>query len=177
MSNYNPFSDHLTDDGLVADGTNDNMNVDGSSTPVPFYRGPPVGETWAIHRMIVLIEDNANFTADGYGGVATLTNGIDFSIFTGGVAGTETEDLLDGDPVNSVADWASNCYDMAEHTFGSGNNFIVIRWTFTKMGRPLILQGDVNDIICLVINDDLTGLVKHQAHIQGHQIGGKDRHT
>jgi hypothetical protein len=58
---------------------------------------------------------------------------------------------------------------MSEHTFGSGNNFAVVRWTFERAGQPLRLYGDNSDVLVMTVNDDLTGLVKHDFHIQGIQ--------
>jgi hypothetical protein len=164
-----PIYDFLTDDGLTADGTNENANVNGAVTAVPFYRGPPTGEIWAIHRMIVEIEDNATFTADNYGGVSTLTNGVELEVREG-TTGALILDVLDSEDITSIADWAAHCYDMTEHTFGSGNNFAVARFTFANAGRPIVLDGDRGEVLIARVNDDLSGLVNHKFMIQGHQI-------
>jgi hypothetical protein len=169
VASQEPVYRHLTDDNLPGDGSNFSMNVDGSSVAKRFYI-QPASEILALYRIIIVIEDNAVITADGYGGESTLTNGIDLAIKSGGPTGTVELDLLDGDPIKSVIDLGEHSYDVSEHTFGAGNNFVLARWTFSKAGRPLILQARNNEALVLTINDDLTGLVKHQAHVQGHKF-------
>jgi hypothetical protein len=169
MATREPVYRHLTDDNLPGDGSNYSMNVNGSVTPQRFYIQPAPGTGFlAIFRLIVTIEDNANITADGYGGLNTLTNGIDIAVKSGGPTGTVELDLLDGDPVKNIIAWGEHSFDVSEHTFGSGNNFVLARWTFSKAGRPLVLDANHNEALVATINDDMTGLVKHQFHVQGH---------
>jgi hypothetical protein len=159
---------HLTDDGLVGDGSNQVANRNGAVTAVPFYAGPAAGKVWDIYRMLVTIEDNAVFTAANYGGVSTLTNGVTLQICRNGAEGLpEVLDLMDGGAATGLVSWADFCYDMTTHTFGSGNNFAVARWTFAKAGEPLRLVGANGDVLQALIQDDLTGLVGHQFFIQG----------
>ena len=165
----NTFYRHLTDDGLAGDGTNQNANVNGASTAVPFYAGPTEG-IWKINRMIVSIEDDANITASGYGGLATLTNGVSLKVHTGGVTGEVLVDLMDGETATSIVDWGDYCYDVTPHTFGSGTNFVLVRWTFGKAGGPLRLQAHTNDVLVATVQDDLSTLVKHHFFIQGKQV-------
>jgi hypothetical protein len=79
-------------------------------------------------------------------------------------------DLMDGSNVKSVVGWAEHCYDITEHSFGSGNNFVVVRWTFEHAGRPLILDSFNDEKLVVTINDDLSSLVHHEFQIQGHVI-------
>lgn len=172
MTVREPIYVHLTDDGLAGDGSNHDAAVDGSSTAVPLWRGP-TEKLWAIHRLIVTIEDNAVLAADNYGGLAALTNGISVKIMSGHhTTGILVLDLLDGDPIKSHVGWAEHCYDMQEHVFGSGNNFVVVRWTFAFAGRPLILDSFDNEKLVITISDNLSTLVAHQFQIQGHVIDG-----
>jgi hypothetical protein len=164
-----PVYRHLTDDNLPGDGSNYSMNVNGVITPKKFYIQPASGFL-AIFRLIITIEDNAVITADGYGGISTLANGVTLQICGGGPNGPVILDLLDGDPIQSVIDLGEHSYDIAEHTFGAGNNFVLARWTFAKAGRPLVLDANVGDALVATVNDDLTALVKHQFHVQGHNF-------
>jgi hypothetical protein len=158
---------HLTDDGLAGDGTNWDMNVDGSITPVPFYAGPTT-QMWAIARMIVLIEDNGTVTAANYGAIAGgLTNGLTVQVREGGPTGAVLHDLLDGDNIDSNMAWAEHSYDAEPATFGSGNNFFKVRWTFSRAGMPLILDSFRTEKLVVTVRDDLTPLVSHQIGIQG----------
>lgn len=166
-----PFFRHLTDDGLPGDGTNNEANVNGVITPVPFYAGPTVGKRWTVSRLIIMVEDNAIFTPETYGGVGTLANGVEIALWQDGVAGTRKHDLLDGDPVNGIAHYSELCYDVSYQDFGSGNNFATARWTFTASGGALLLDNKDGEIFVVTINDDLTALVKHNFMIQGLEWG------
>lgn len=169
---------HLTDDGLLGDGTNFSANVNGSVTAVPFYAGPSGEENWAIHRLLVTIEDNATIAADNYGGISSLTNGMTVKMMRGHpTTGAVLHDLLDGDPIKDHIGWAEHCYDVTEHTYGAGNNFVVVRWTFARAGRPVILTGHKNDKLVITVNDDLSTLVRHQFHIQAHSYVDDDHVT
>lgn len=165
--NKTPFYRHLTDDGLVGDGSNFSANVNGSVTPVNFYAGPASGKVWRIERMIISIEDNAVFNAENYGGISTLSNGILVRKLRSGPTDTVILDLLDGRPVTSMVKWASFCYDGQYSDFGSGNNFYEVRWTFSRSGTPLKLSGHNQEKLVVTVRDDLSTLVSHTFHIQG----------
>jgi len=168
-----PINRFLTDDGLEGDGTNQSANRNGSVTAVPFYAGPRTG-VWEINRMLILIEDNAVIAADDYGGVSVLTNGVSIDVKEGGSGGTVLQDMTDGFTIKSNVHWAGLCYDMTEHTFGSGNNFIVVRWSFSRSGQPIILNSNRNENLVVTVNDDLTGLVEHNFLIQGRAAATKN---
>lgn len=170
-----PVFRHLTTDGLIADGSNDNAAIDGSSVAVPFFTGP-LKDKWSIHRMIVIIEDNAVITADNYGGLSALTNGITVKVTESGATGPVIVDLLDGSPIKNHVGWAAHTFDMQDQTFGSGNNFVAVRWTFSHGGRPLILDSFRNEKLVVTINDNLSTLVSHQFQIQGHEMMQESDH-
>lgn len=171
-----PVFRYLTDDGLMADGTNENAAIDGSITPVQFFAGP-LKDKWSIHRMILIIEDNAVITADNYGGLAELTSGITVKVVEGNaVTGQVIVDLLDGSPIKNHVGWAAHTFDMKDQTFGSGNNFVAVRWTFSHGGRPLVLDSFRNEKLVVTINDNLSTLVSHQFQIQGHEMKQEGDH-
>lgn len=167
--------------GTQIEGTGDSggtWTVTVSATQT-FRAGPPAGEVWEIMRMMIRLEDGAaQFNADNYGAESALTNGVQIQI--GQADGTvlhyltgEAEDGTAQHSIKSNMDWFGAHYDMAEATFGSGNDAIVGRWSFfkgEKDGRGLILDGDRGDEFQVVINDDLSGLVEHEFHIEGTKI-------
>ena len=68
------FRQHLTDDGLPTDGTNQDMRVNGSSTNVDFYVGSHNDRDRYICFLSFIIAD-ASATLDGFGNLSALTNG------------------------------------------------------------------------------------------------------
>lgn len=170
MTSQEPIYVHLTDDGLVGDGTNHIAAVNGVSTPVPFWAGPTEG-MWAVHRLIVMLADVGNFSSEDYGAISTLANGLHVRVVSGHqTTGSVVIDLTDGDPINNVLGWAEHCYDVEYHAFGQGQNYVTVRWTFSAAGRPLILDSYDSEKLVITVRDDLTGLTDHQFQIQGHRI-------
>lgn len=165
------FSRFLDTDG-DGGGTKD-MAADYSDDPgagiEEFLIQPPAGTIFAVHRLIISAQDADNFKAGGYGGAAgnALANGMELKVLTG--VDTVAIDLTDGDPVKTNAAWGKFCYDVDLKAFGSGSTeeLLVARWTFTRSGRPIILNGDNSDRLVMTVNDDLSALTNHQALVQG----------
>ena len=156
----------LTDDGLVADGTNLEMNV-GSADK--FYAGPADGTYWVLHRALIYMEDAQTMTASTYGGVTELTNGTKFYTTTGGPDGTTVTDFTGGENVHNNGEWGALCYDVQFTAPGNGNDILLCRYTFSKAGKPIILDGNNSDKIVVHIQDSLTGLLSHRVMIQGYE--------
>lgn len=150
----------------TGDGTGTkNANVDGSSTAVLFKYTPETKDRTNIHRMIVHIEDTAPFSADEYGNLgAALTNGILVQIRKQ-ADDAVVLDLCDSVPVKTNSQWSRMCYDSSTDSYGSGNDNVKVRWTFTKSGNPLYIQDD--EYFCVIVQDNLTGLVEHYFMVQG----------
>jgi hypothetical protein len=81
---------------------------------------------------------------------------------------TTIDDLTEGFPIKSNGDWAGLCYDAdvkSWRTGGAGDEFLVVRYTFTRMGGPITLASD--DQLAIDFSDDFTGLIKHTFMFQG----------
>ena len=148
----------------AGNGTGTKDAIGDYSSGQKFWIGPPAGKCYVLHRCIVQIRDTANPSADGYGNLAALTNGIEPSVT---INGTKT-DLSDGLTVKTNATWGRVCFDVKLDAFGSGNDFISVRWTFSKSGQPFILYGDDSDRFDMLLQDNLTGLVGHTFQVQGY---------
>jgi len=167
MSNPRNVFRYLTDDGLVADGTNQVIVSDGSSTAVPYYAGPASGFYWHIERMIIYIEDVGAPKITEYGSAAALTNGMRLYVTRGGAAGAETLDVMGGGVAKANSDWASFCYDVTLSAPGSGNGIALFRWTFGHSGDSIVLDGARGDKLVLLNRDQLNVLIDHRCHIHG----------
>lgn len=120
-----------------------------------------------ISRLLVSAEDTTGMTAQEYGNLgAALTNGV--SILAE-LDGTEY-DLCDGVPIKTNAGWGTTCYDtqITGAAWGSGNDVLLVRWTFSKSGTPILLES--GDKVIARVNDDLQGLLSHYFMIQGYEI-------
>lgn len=117
----------------------------------------------AIKRMIVLVEDAGTFDSGSYGNAITLTNGL----ILRHVNDEGTVLTLTPDPIKTNPHWAKYCYDTAISAYGSGNEHLAVRWTFTRGSGAIILNGEKNGRIELVANDDFSGLVAHTFMMEG----------
>jgi hypothetical protein len=127
---------------------------------VDFTYTVPAGKRLWISRMIVAVGDVGSFDADLYGNGVALTNGIRISITKSAV-----QTFLDaGFAVFSNFDWAELCFDADVKDWGTGPNFLVVRWTFSRYTTILLEAGDTFDVN---LNDDFTGLTAHRFLIEG----------
>ena len=160
-----PFFHYLD---TVGDGTGTkNFNGD--------YRDPegsgPETALWVadkrceIARMLISIEDTAGAQVQGYGDAGALANGIQVKLYDEN--DNEVIDLTDGLPIQTNGDWGSLCYDVQRADWGSGNDMVLVRWTFEKSGKPLQLQPGWYIQVELGA-DKLDVLIGHYFMIQGH---------
>lgn len=149
-------------------GGTKNMSVNGSITPQEFKYIPVVGGHVEIHRMLVHVRDTGAFTADGFGALSVLSNGVTFCIKNSSDDSVAI-DLLDGIPIKSNASWNRVCYDTRLDTHGSGDNYLAICWTFANSGTPFRIDNG-EEYISMTVNDDLSGLVEFYAQLQGVRV-------
>ena len=151
-------------------------NGDGSGSPDGNVAGgrtlfiqPPAGTVYLIHRMLIKVQDGGVWTADGFGSGNALATGIRVYLAQNGV---EKLDLLDGQPVKTNGGWGGVCYDVELKTWGNGDSFLVVRWTFSKAGIPVMLDSRTQDQLVVALADDLSGLEELHFFVQGHQPAG-----
>jgi len=148
----------------VGDGSGTkNANGDYSGAEEIFFIAPPAGSTYDIARLIISAYDTTGMQAQEYGNLATaLDPGIVVRVSNGdGVI----NDLTDGVPIKTNAEWGALCYDVDVKSWGSGNELLVVRWTFAKSGIDVHLGS--SEKLEVVLNDDFEGLLSHRFMVQG----------
>jgi hypothetical protein len=138
---------------------------DYSSGTTQFYIEPAAGQNFEIGLLIIEVEDGQGMAATDYGNIAALTNGIKLQKRTG--ASTIDYELTAGESVKTNADWAGFAYDADVKSWSSGDEVLVVRWTFTATGGHVELDGDLNERLVMLLADDMTGLVHHRFLAQG----------
>ena len=151
----------------AGDGSgNSNANGNYSAAEEIFFIQPAPGEIFRIERMIVNVRDSAGFRADKYGDISGgLSTGIEVRVQNDG--GTILS-LTNGINIKTNGDWAGVCYDANLYKEGAGDDYLAVRWTFSRAGYPLRLVGDNNERLEIVLNDDLSDLVHHYFQVQGY---------
>jgi hypothetical protein len=143
-----------------------NANGNYSAAEEIFYIQPGAAQVFRIARMLVTIEDTNGMSATDYGNITSgLSTGVEIRVQDD--SGTLV-DLTDGLPVTNNAGWGSFCYDVDLKTWSTGNELLLVRWTFTKSGQYIRLRGANNERLEVVLNDQLTGLVGHYFLVQGY---------
>lgn len=147
------------------DGTGTTNAITNYTTETEFFIAPGTAYTYGLYRMLVTIEDASGGSADEYGNIGSaLTNGIKLSVIDS--SDNELLDLTAGAPIKTNAEWGSNCYDVDQKTWGTGNELFVVRWTFTRDAEdPLIIKP--GNRFAAVLNDDFSGLVAHKFLVRG----------
>ena len=138
---------------------------DYSSAQEIFYIQPPAATVYRLARMIVYIQDTGAFDADGYGNGSALTNGI--VVHKRDDSGV-IDNLTAGIPIKSNSQWGRLCFDTSLSTYGTGDESLAVRWTFTKAGQYLRLDGDSNERLEIVLDDSFLHLVDHTFLVQGY---------
>jgi len=123
-------------------------------------------EDYVISRLIVSVEDTSSMQAQEYGNLAAaLGTGIEVKHFASDGT-TVLNDLTDGVPIKTNAQWGALCYDADVKTWGAGNEMLLVRWTFAKAGQAGI-HLDEGQSLRVLLNDDLRGLLSHRFMFQG----------
>lgn len=131
-----------------------------------FIWTPLPGRTAHIHRMIIAVEDAGAFDAAKYGNALVLVNGIRLTV-RNTADDSQVHDYTAG-LVFTNSDWAARAFDADVKTWGTGNEILVVRWTFTRAGSPIALDDSM--YLSMDLNDDFTGLVNHRFKVQGEYV-------
>lgn len=147
-----PF-DLMWHSAFLKEGSNVDMNVDGSTTPVSYIYTPPLtGQIHYITRLLFEIDDNGNTSNDGFGSLSALTNGIDIKIKIDGSTHTFANIKTNSDLVMICS---HTHHTQSTGGFIQGNYF---SGAF-DMKPDMTLKESRGDQIEVVVNDDLRGLL------------------
>lgn len=155
----------------TGDGTGTiNSAVNGSVTPVLFKISPPSSGLIEVHRMMVIVRDDGAFSAATYGNKVALTNGMQVGIYDD-TTGDIIQDYTLGGPIKDNADWGEHCYDVDLKTWGQGDQFLLVRWTFALAGITPTLVAGSNRCLGVKVRDDLSSIVYQRFKVQGFRAG------
>lgn len=144
----------------------------GGSSGMSFYIKPTSTQDFRIERMMVHVQDTGAFAAEEYGAMTALTNGVQVRVRTStgtpGALDGITHDLTGTLPVKTNAQWGRQCYDVRVDTWAAGDEFLSARWTFSKGGYPLRLDGTLGQYLEVHLQDSTTGLNEHNFYVNGY---------
>lgn len=148
------------DTTLQQGGTAD-MVTGGTGT---YSYAPGAGTIAYVERMNLYMRDASKFQGQGYGEGTVLATGITVQVTDS--AGTAA--VLTPEPVKSIGHWGLAAgVDVNLSDFLNGEDWFLIRWTFSKGGAALCLDGDASASLDFVLPDSIAHLTYHVAAIQG----------
>ena len=166
------LTQHLDADG---DGTgvhNVNGTYTAGTTDGVFFIAPAANEIFYINDLHILIEDTG-IQGDQYGGITALTNGMLLQVVR---AGAVIANLLGGESIKSNIQWMHMFHDSTMYEFAAGNEALVCSQDFPQSyGGHLALDGSKGDLLRVVAQDTLTGLVEHEYMVQGYKATRRTR--
>lgn len=142
----------------------DMADVGSLASPLIYVVEPPAGVIWHITRILFTMTHSVPGDLEGFGGIDPIENGLSMRTKVGGVS-------------NSFINWKDNediktcIYDLEftdkakriGDTFGTSG-----RYTFSKLGVAVKLDGSTGDALQILIQDDLSGLGSFHMNAQGH---------
>jgi hypothetical protein len=154
----------LTDDGTPLG--NFNIVGDYSVTPGVFFVAVPPGQSWYIKTISVYVAGPGNVTANSYGTIPSLTNGV-LVQFEDSVEAP----LIPPPPVviKSNGDYQSIGFSQDTQDTGAGVNHVTFTQRFdASFGSPVVLT--TSQRVAFRPNDDLQALTQHVVVISGHWL-------
>ena len=139
-----------------------NATDDYSDDPVDFWTRYPLTATIAdviLHTLTVQIADRGSLDAHKYGNNIELENGISVGLYD--VNGNVIDDLTNGHPIITNADWSRAAGKDHLADYGQGPQYLSVQWDF---GPMTILPGQSFRVR---LNDDFSKLIKHTFHLKG----------
>ena len=154
----------------TGDGTGTkNGNLDGSSVQKILRLAPASGDIYRIARIVISVGDSNGCAAADFGNITGgITNGIQIRVHNGV---STVVDLTDGVPIKTNSQWAALMYDSDMKTWGTSDELLACRWTFTKFGQYMRLDGTAGEELQILIDDDLTALDSFYINAQGYEEG------
>ena len=151
-------------DGSGIYSANGNYSV----TPKAFKIVPGPDETFRISRVLIsYLFATEGGQAEYADSAALLTNGIIVRKMRDGV---EVNRYTPQDNIKSNGAWTNLCFDMVQRTWNppGGGSQISLRWTFSKGGQYIRLNGAKNEWLEFYLSDDFTIVIDQRFTIHGY---------
>lgn len=152
-------------DQLVDSIGNGDGVTEQATTADEYIVKPPPGEVWMLQRILIYILTAARIDPGEYGDQAALTNGIKITIKEND--GSVIHDFTPN-PIKINGHWCLLAgVDVNNAAYQAGADERYIRWTFSKGGGFVVLDGDKGEYFSIDIRDTLANLTSHLMQVQG----------
>ncbi len=152
-------------------GTAD-LAINGAVTPQEFTYRPAIDPEYNVaivallERMNIYIETASRITPALYGDV-DLSSGVGLKVTVKNASDAIIHNFTPS-AITVTQHWGLVAgSDVTPSAFAAGVDAVNIRWTFTKAGSPLVLDGRKGEYLSVLISDDLSGLTSQLMQVQG----------
>lgn len=149
---------------FLANGSDTDMTVDGSVTPVEFELAPPLGKVYVIASLMFMVNQTGT-TPTNFFGAAALSNGCLFKIERGA---TERFDFFNGVSATITRAfqrrWMVASVQQPVGTWQTTQIHIPLHHYY---GKYFELDGTLSDRIVFTVRDNLTGIAAMSLLVNG----------
>lgn len=160
-----PTADRI--DQLI-DSTGDGTGTTEQATTADEYMYKPgAGVVAIIERINIFMQTAGRITPGSYGNLTALTTGILITTknSSDAIIHTFTPQLI-----KVTNHWGLLAgRDIIPSAFGAGVDNTNVRWTLSKAGAPVIINGDAGEYLSVNIQDDLSALTSQIMHLQAYK--------
>lgn len=148
-----PYCKVVYDNSHFLLGGSDDMNVNGSVTPQNFVYAPPSGQVWYVESVSIIFLDAGTPTAQEFGNITSLTNGVRLIATIDSVEYTICHVQNNGQ--------LTLCFLPNNYAAGVGGGWLDDQDAYagSKVFHvPIRLNGTNGDKLTFRISDNLTGI-------------------
>jgi hypothetical protein len=137
----------------------------GTVTCAPAFVYKPASGKVAILERLVGYAFDATYDGGGYMGISALTNGIEVKWYRN----DSSLVTLTAQPVKTWPQWSLGAgVDVGSGDGGAAQKTqALLRWTLSKGGGPLRVDGNQDELIAIIMRDTMTGVDAQEMSIQG----------
>lgn len=152
-----PLLDSILDTRFL-NGSEGNMNDNGSGTPVAYSLAPPADKVWIINSILIYAQ-NGGMTPNNFLGIGSITNGCLLKVTRGGA---DRYVIFDEDnPWITTADLLARfpLIPWNNKIGGTGQDYIQVELDPERLfGKKIELDGSQTDRWTFTVRDDLTNI-------------------
>ena len=136
------------------------------AAPLLYVLRPPPNYVWHITRILISMTHGTAGDLGLFGNLAKLTNGVILRAKVSGQYGTFTNWKTNADIKNDMYDLEFDTRSSGGGTYGTSG-----RGSFSRIGVAVRLDGNQDDQLEVMVQDDLSGLLEFNINGQGHREG------
>jgi hypothetical protein len=143
----------------------DDLQIEETGNPEQFIVNPPAGTKYHVTKLVLTVADTGTggtaYAYDQWGGIASLTNGINLRTEIGG-------STLFSATIRQLSDFLA-AGGSVDTVVDDGTDTLQVLGVKLFETEPVILDSRDNDRFVITINDNLSGLLEFRAFARGYQ--------